>query len=737
MKKRISIRLWFLIAFILFMAPVAIFSFALNASVVNSEILHADQMKWEQFTKAADAVTNMLSRCVVAVEDTVSIQDCFYPDVDKNNVCAYEDRLSLLLEKIETRVSGVECICSIRGNTDIFTSGGRMSFAEYEASKPLYDLTLSKLCSNIHAATSNHLKNIIPRDNAVGNALVLYIPVSLRPMAKQDIIFAFWMDAGSISDFFNEYLGIVNGNFFLYSSQKVECFLTQGQLPLSYQDILKTTGNGIKKMTVNGESYVTIRYTDSGWRLVFTLAEPEKVFYESVTYSASTRTLLTVGLLVFLLIIAVTLSAILYQPIKKLYLSITEGNSAKPRENELDAILKTYQQGEIEREFLENRITDLGQNLTNQFLSKLLFGTFPTREQALKRSEEVGLAWQYSRFCVLYLMSLYRQNMDFLLIKTTKSFSDTDAIPCEIWQENSLCWVVNTEAEDAEKRAMELAYAIRDELALKGIVDVQIGIGRCYDDILRLSDSYIEASVAAKLTISASSGVSSFEEHIVRTDLESGTFGLQTGLSLLQQALRSSDSSVAKRAALDLIEQISGISSSFLMFRYNASRIVTVLQDQSARNGKPLTDTELQPLLMFQSKAEFVTSIQTSIDALCLATSKRDDENEQLLRNRILAYVRENFSRFDFCLDRLTSDFGITASHAANIFQEMTGLSFAKYVAMLRLEEFKRLLCCTNQTVGDCVKAVGYTDVPSFLRKFKTLEGMTPTQYRQQKREEK
>ena len=48
----------------------------------------------------------------------------------------------------------------------------------------------------------------------------------------------------------------------------------------------------------------------------------------------------------------------------------------------------------------------------------------------------------------------------------------------------------------------------------------------------------------------------------------------------------------------------------------------------------------------------------------------------------------------------------------------------------MRLQKFKRLLTETDKTIKDCVMEIGYCDVPNFLRKFKSIEGMTPGQYR-------
>ena len=50
------------------------------------------------------------------------------------------------------------------------------------------------------------------------------------------------------------------------------------------------------------------------------------------------------------------------------------------------------------------------------------------------------------------------------------------------------------------------------------------------------------------------------------------------------------------------------------------------------------------------------------------------------------------------------------------------------------MNEFKRLLVQSDETIRELVLQIGYNDVPNFLRKFKSLEGMTPGQYRQMRK---
>lgn len=52
----------------------------------------------------------------------------------------------------------------------------------------------------------------------------------------------------------------------------------------------------------------------------------------------------------------------------------------------------------------------------------------------------------------------------------------------------------------------------------------------------------------------------------------------------------------------------------------------------------------------------------------------------------------------------------------------------------LRMNEVKRLLRETDESVQSIVQAVGYIDISSFIRKFRKMEGLSPSQYRQMHR---
>jgi AraC-like DNA-binding protein len=88
----------------------------------------------------------------------------------------------------------------------------------------------------------------------------------------------------------------------------------------------------------------------------------------------------------------------------------------------------------------------------------------------------------------------------------------------------------------------------------------------------------------------------------------------------------------------------------------------------------------------------------------------------------------------DLSLKRLSKEFYISTTYFSRLFRAKTGLKFSEYLAERRIERAKLLLTTTNAPVTEIAKQVGYHEPNSFTRLFKARTGMTPVQYRNQKK---
>ena len=72
----------------------------------------------------------------------------------------------------------------------------------------------------------------------------------------------------------------------------------------------------------------------------------------------------------------------------------------------------------------------------------------------------------------------------------------------------------------------------------------------------------------------------------------------------------------------------------------------------------------------------------------------------------------------------------LSAFHFNRVFHQITGLPPNKFISAMRLEEAKRLLLNTNQSITDICFEVGYNSLSTFTRRFTQRVGLGPREFR-------
>lgn len=99
----------------------------------------------------------------------------------------------------------------------------------------------------------------------------------------------------------------------------------------------------------------------------------------------------------------------------------------------------------------------------------------------------------------------------------------------------------------------------------------------------------------------------------------------------------------------------------------------------------------------------------------------------------VQTYLEENYA-LPCCLDDLAQQYHMSASHLSHTFKKITGQSVIGYLNACRFAAAKRLLCETSMDISDIVSTCGFSDCSNFSRSFRSITGMTPTQFRLQNR---
>ena len=95
----------------------------------------------------------------------------------------------------------------------------------------------------------------------------------------------------------------------------------------------------------------------------------------------------------------------------------------------------------------------------------------------------------------------------------------------------------------------------------------------------------------------------------------------------------------------------------------------------------------------------------------------------------IMMLVRERYSE-ELSLQNLSEEVRLTREHLCRLFKAETGTSPARYLKAFRLNKGTELLSTTLLSVKEITYKVGMKDESHFVRDFKVVYGLTPTQYR-------
>lgn len=103
--------------------------------------------------------------------------------------------------------------------------------------------------------------------------------------------------------------------------------------------------------------------------------------------------------------------------------------------------------------------------------------------------------------------------------------------------------------------------------------------------------------------------------------------------------------------------------------------------------------------------------------------------SHRLAVERAVLAMRDRLEE-DLTLKDLASKAFISPYHFNRIFKQLVGIPPCQFLGALRLQEAKRLLLSTHLSITDICFQVGYSSLGTFTRRFTSLVGLSPRQFR-------
>jgi AraC-like DNA-binding protein len=164
-----------------------------------------------------------------------------------------------------------------------------------------------------------------------------------------------------------------------------------------------------------------------------------------------------------------------------------------------------------------------------------------------------------------------------------------------------------------------------------------------------------------------------------------------------------------------------------------------IAEDQRVMNDGPvLNQTWLVPFLngpmqWFVSSKMPLHGPRGECIGICGVMHSIATPKEQLARFQRLApavrYLEQHF-REHVQLAELAEYCGLSSTHIHRLFQKLLRMSPTEYLLALRLQEARRLLSTTDDSLSSIANNTGFFDQSHFTKRFRKMTGMTPTQFR-------
>ena len=97
-----------------------------------------------------------------------------------------------------------------------------------------------------------------------------------------------------------------------------------------------------------------------------------------------------------------------------------------------------------------------------------------------------------------------------------------------------------------------------------------------------------------------------------------------------------------------------------------------------------------------------------------------------------IVFIHENF-RTPITLVTVAKKVGLAPPYLSTMFFKETGINFKAYINQLRFDYATKQLQFTDRKIVNICHNSGFTDYTNFVRRFKDIYGMTPSEYRDDK----
>lgn len=96
---------------------------------------------------------------------------------------------------------------------------------------------------------------------------------------------------------------------------------------------------------------------------------------------------------------------------------------------------------------------------------------------------------------------------------------------------------------------------------------------------------------------------------------------------------------------------------------------------------------------------------------------------------RVMEWIKANYYS-NITINEIAKEFGYNQDYLSALFKKTTGVTFIQYINQTRISIAKSLITNYDVSIKEAAYTCGFMDEKYFMKVFKTIEGITPSEYK-------
>ena len=471
-----------------------------------------------------------------------------------------------------------------------------------------------------------------------------------------------------------------------------------------------------------------------------------------VLYDFYISVAIIVALMTFFMLIDVLIcyyfSKKLYAPIGKMtnYLRNSEYVGGEELENEIDIIIECIRTVIEKNKQMDDKIRSNLSILQESYLYKFLrSGRLTDEDEVLDLLQKNGMSFEFDDYVVAIVRLKPTEKFYDMFIKNEYSVivSGIDSILKVMISgdremgnfimhpdDEHFIVIINANGHQMESAAYKRLLKFKNMFdADTEIISVFVGIGEKHTGLDGMKKSYLEAKSAVTSMLALNESKILVYNNHRKTDAEF-VYTIDDE-NILYNHIMNSNLAEAKeyitKIVMTNIEK--GISDDGLRLLYNQfyNAVIKVLAAKEISVKSLMEEEWINPADDKSVDNEhFIDYVYVVLKKACEYVPEK---NTGVDIEGMKKYIDTHFSE-DIYLDKISELLGVSPKYLSRIVKEQIGINFVQYVTRVRISKATQLLKETTLSINEIMEKTGFNSRNTFVRAFKKLEGVTPSEYR-------